>query len=219
MTPLTFHDRFSQACHMTKKRKRSVQTVPIAELHKLQAESLSILNKTPVELQVRDSNHALSPEVVDFSIQHLVSGGTWGELRRKLGLGPAYADRRWRALRHMILEQALPKDEDEALKAKYATNQYLLGKLEKYVEEIEDRIKARINDDNEHHFLKIKLDSLKMMFERNEIDFEHYLEMKKLKNVDKRSQGISIVFQNITKINRPGDSIDVTPKQIEGDDE
>lgn len=221
-------DRFdclTESCHMTGKKKKksgkSKQEIAAMGL-KVLAEKQAFLDSVGVELQVKDIAHTRTPEVMDFCVRHLSSGGTWGELRRKLGLGPAYADRRWRALRSAIVEVALPKDEDDALKAKYATNQYLMSKLEAFFDELETKIKAREGDDNEHHFIKLKLESLKMMFERNEIDFEHYLEMRRVKTGERRNQGVSIVFQNIVKVPRPGDSteesVDVTPKRVSGSD-
>lgn len=203
---------------MTKKKRKNPgrSAEELAEIRQRLAEKRKALELLPVEFQVVDMNHAKSPEVMDYCVRHLSSGGTWAELRKKLGLGPSYADRRWRYIRQAILEVAIPLDEQEALQAKYATNQYLLSKLDKFMEEIEDRIVMREGEDNEHHFVKLKLESLKMMFERNEIDFDHYIEMRRLKTAESKSQGVSIIFKNVVQIPRPGENlteVDVTPKK------
>ena len=97
-----------------------MENVRLAKLHQEQAESKVNL---PVVLQVRDIHHARSAEVLAFCLDHLGAGGTWTDLRRKLGLG--YGDLRWKLIRERAVEGLLPVNEDEAIKAVGSKRSYL----------------------------------------------------------------------------------------------
>lgn len=185
------------------KKGREIGLKKIAEKKALERSIKPVMTVKTVE-------EALSDRVINFSVQHLSTGGTWNELRKKLNLGPAWEDARWRKLRRALLDAALPESEEEALKSCYARSEFLMMKLERLVKRIEDEVE-RGTEKNIHLLLKTQLDGLKVLAEQNDKEFMNYLEMKKLKVVDSKSQGTSIIFQNNYYVPRPGDK-DVTPK-------
>jgi len=197
------------------KGKFNGEPMPIEQARAISAERKKVLDAIPVELQVIDVDHAKSKEVLDYCIDKLSAGVAWGELRRMLGVGPSSVDRRWRTIRDLVLSIALPENEEEALKARYSKGAFLLQKLEKFIDEIEARLEVGVEAKVEHNFFKIKLDGLKYLLEQNEKDFEHYVEMRKVKSIDRKSQGPSVIIQNNYHIPRPGDNTkDVTSSDM-----
>lgn len=170
------------------------------------AEKRKLVAKTPVELRVEDSKQARSAEVVTFCREHLIKGGTWEELRYKLGLGPAWSDHRWRIVRSVVVEALLPANEEEALKAAESERQFLVSKLEEFVSEIEGRMDTLKGGKEEHHYWKIRLESLKIQLDQASQSFQNYTVMKKVKHLEKGTQGVSIIVQNNYHMARPGDS-------------
>lgn len=157
------------------------------------------------DLQVKDMKHVKTKAVIEFSIKHLCEGRPWEELRYRLGLGPAYLDERWKWLRQNLVKSALPENEEEALQARYSNGTFLIAKLEKLVEELEERV-TTVSEKNEHHYYKTKLDALKLLIEENRNHFDQYMEIKKLKEKEKHNRGVSIIFQNNFHVPRPGDN-------------
>ena len=168
-----------------------------------------------VQLQVRDLAHAKSPEVISFATDHLVRGGTWAELRRLLGLGPSHLDKRWRAIREIVTGGLIPQSEDEALQAQGSMRNYLLGKLEDFMGDIEGIMLTMTDDKLDRGvmpaYMKIKLDALKALLEENNKSYENWLELHKARKADLKTQGPSIIIQNNYHIPRPGD----TPREIQ----
>lgn len=168
-----------------------------------------------VDLQVRDADHARSPEVIDYCVKFLSKGGTWDVLRRKLGVGAANSDNRWRVIRGQVCETFIPKSEEEALLAQANTREFLLQKLEGFVEEVESTI-SNLPDGEEGlkalpAMMKLKLETLKAFFDENERSFKAYTELKKIKTLEKKNQGGSIIINNNYHMNRPGQNAkDVT---------
>lgn len=172
------------------------------------------LRKVPIELQVRDVDHAKSEEVVQYSITFLATGGTWEELRRKLGLGPAFEDRRWRIVRAAVNEALIPKSEIEALAAQANMRSYLLEKVNTFVEDVESMIQQLPNNQDDRKvlpaFMKLRLDGLSKLLEENKNSFDAYVDLRKAKAMDKGAQGRSVIIQNNFHIARPGQS----PKEV-----
>lgn len=187
------------------------------------------LKNVKVELQVVDSKHATSEEVLQFCIDHLQKGGTYNVLRLKLGLGPSMTDRRWRRIRAVLAEMILPDTEEEALKLANSMSNFMITKIEVFMEKIEQRALASQGEENEAQFLKLELDAMKMVMDKYEKQTEHFLKMKDIKKKEKGTQGPTIIFNNKFVIPRPG-AKDITPlsdaadlinmaKRLEGDDE
>jgi hypothetical protein len=184
----------------------------------LQLQEFKRLETIPVELQVRDIDHAKSPEVIQFALAHLSTGGTWNELRRKLGLGPSHLDKKWRVIRHLVTEGLLPENEEEALQAQASMRTYLLSKIEDFLGDVESKLLAAGDAKSDHHFMKLRLESLKVLLEENKESFNAYVLAKKLKHQEKTRRGVSILVQNNYHIARPGQDAqalkDVTEKAI-----
>lgn len=160
-----------------------------------------------VVLQVQDMEHAKSEEVLKFCISELAQGSTWNELRRKLGLGHASIDRRWRTIRDLLCSAVLPKDDEEALQANYAMSNFMIARMEEFIEYAETRMKESAGKKNEADFLKVKLEAMKTQMSNYQKQFEHYAELKKVKDADKAARGQSIIFQNNFYVPRPGDKV------------
>lgn len=176
----------------------------------------------PVELQVTDADHARSPEVYHFAMLHLASGGTWEVLRRKLGLGPAYKDHRWRIVRDMVCEGLVPKTEEDALRSQASGRMILIEKLEEMMDDLEGLsvgLSDKLVGDKImlQNLLKLKMENLKIQLEENSKAFDAYIDLQKVKSLEKRNQGASFVIQNNYHIARPGDQLgqkDVTEETI-----
>lgn len=179
------------------------------------AEERRRLDAIPVELQVRDTTHARSAEVQDFAVKHLSQGGTWEELRRKFGLGHSGVDRRWRVVRETVVDAFIPETEEEALRAQVSHRSYLLSKIETFIEEIEAKLmvdSSSLGSETMHHFMKMRLDGLKVLLEENNREFESFLNVRKLRAKEKQNRGVSIVVQNNFAIPRPAmPQIDASP--------
>lgn len=167
----------------------------------------------PVELKVKDMAHARSPEVISFAISHLKSGGTYAELRSKLGCGPAYSDKRWRVVRDILCEAIIPDSEEDALKASQTVGNYLKCQLEELVTEIDTELKDMGSSKEEikvrHNYYKLKLDGIKALMDDNQESLASFYSMKKLKANERKTQGVSIVVNNNYHIARPGDNAKV----------
>lgn len=159
-----------------------------------------------VELQVKNTKHARSKEVIAYCIKELSSGTTWSELRRKLGVGPMHVDSRWRIIRSLLTSAVLPENEEEALIAQANANELMLAKLEELTEFLEERAQQTRGKEKEHQFLKLYIETLKMQAERNEQKFNAYVKIKELQKSEMKNQGPSIIYQNNYYIPRPGDS-------------
>jgi hypothetical protein len=178
------------------------------------AEKRKLLAATPVKLQVRDAKHARSKDVVKFCRDHLIAGGTWEELRHQLGLGPAWQDNRWRVVRSMMVDALLPKSDEEAFIAAESERRFLLSKLEEFRNELEERMNDMRGGKTEHHYWKVKLDALKLHIEEVNKSFENFVEVKKVRNLESKNQGVSIIVQNNYHMARPGEEepVEVTKK-------
>lgn len=187
-------------------KKKMTPSAITKKMRAIKAEKKAYLDSIPVEMQVKDTEHARSAEVLQYCLDQLEKGVEWAALRRKLGVGDASYDRRWRIIRESISDILVPSSEDEALKQRYSRGSILLEKLETLVSDIETRLEVGVNDKNEHNWYKIKLDSIKLLLENNEKEFEHYIEMKKAKVADGKTQGPSILIQNNYHLPRPGDN-------------
>jgi hypothetical protein len=181
----------------------------VKKAHKALAEKRLKLAKIPVELQVRDTEHARSAEVIEFCIAHLTGGGTWEELRARLGLGPAHQDYRWRKLKELLIDGLAPKTEEEALKAQADGRAYLLSKVQEFEETLDQVLLVMGNSAEEKKslpsLLKLKMDAIKMQLDENARGFDAYVNLKKAKEADKKTQGVSILIQNNFHMPRPGD--------------
>lgn len=157
----------------------------------------------PVEMQVNSVKEARSEPVIRFALSELSKGTTYNTLRKKLGLGLARDDRRWRALREILLELILPETEQEALEADLSMSSFLLKRIETFGKKVADRAVACQGEKNEAEFLKLELESMKVQLEKYNKRTEHYLKMKDIKNKEKRKTGTSIFFINKFNVARP----------------
>lgn len=187
---------------------RSKLEIARARLKEIQDKAASL----PVELQVRDAAHARSPEVLKYCIDHLAGGGTWLELKMKLGIrGGAHSDPRWRIIRSLVVEGLLPETDDEAMKAQISQRAFMLDRLEGFLEEVEERLLLQGDDKQdklvEPMFYKIRMEAMKILLEENEKSFTSHIEMRRLKQAEKKNQGKSIIVNNKFYIPRPGDDL------------
>lgn len=187
------------------------------------AERDARVNETKVVLQVRDLDHARSEEVLGFCVEQLKAGKTYNELRLMLGCRPASVDRVWREIRECLVELVLPATEEEALQGDVAASSGLLRRMEGFLDKIEKRAKDKMNTEEEHYFLKLELEAMRQIMDKYNKRTEHYLKMKDIQKKEKRKTGTTIIFNNLHKVARPGDAVDVTPagaaKLLEGLDE
>jgi hypothetical protein len=173
-------------------------------------ESRGLLDRAEVVLQVKDKDHARSEEVLNFCLTELKSGTTYNALRMKLGLGPASIDRVWRDLRQTLAEMIMPRTEEEAMESDAALSNYMINRLEEFVDKVRDRQSRKVGAEDEHHYWRLELDAMKMVIEKHTKATEAYLKLQGLKRAEKRNTGTTIIFKNQFHVPRPGE-IDVTP--------
>lgn len=159
-----------------------------------------------VELEIKDDEHLFSDEVMTFCVTELSNGTTWNALRRKLGLGPAHIDRRWRKLKDALCSSVLPENVEEALEAQYSMNTFIVNKLEEFVDRIEERVRVKEGAKNEADFWKLQLNSLETLSKQYQERFDNYIALKKVASDDRKKTGPSIIFQNNYYVPRPGDN-------------
>lgn len=164
-------------------------------------------NQVEVALQVRDMAHAKSEEVLKYCVDELQKGTTWNKLRRKLGLGHAGVDARWRTIKEILCSAVMPASEEEALQASLAMSNYMMTSIEDLIERIDERTRATEGKKEEAQMLKVQLEAIKFQKEIYDKKFEHYAKLKELKMVDKKGQGQSIIFQNNYFVPRPGQNV------------
>jgi hypothetical protein len=157
-------------------------------------------------MEIPDVETAKSPEVLQFCEKELAGGTTWSVLRRKLGLGPANVDKRWRVIRDNILHQEIPESPEEYLKSVNATQEEILIHLQEQLDEIAVALKAMGSSEEEiktkHHYFKMKTEIMEKMLKANSSRYERLLKAKKLRqNRQGRYQGINIHIH--TKVPRP----------------
>lgn len=195
--------------------KKDRKAKDLANLEKAQAVKKEMLQTpVPVEFPVRDMEHAKSEEVLQYCLKELEGGTTYNELRLKLGLGPASVDRRWREIREILIELILPQDEEEALRTDAGLSGYMLSRIEQYIEKIQERALANRGEENEAAFLKLELDSMKLLMEKYAKRTDQYLKMKDIQKKEKRTTGTTIIFNNLHSIRRPGQELEDAAKLV-----
>lgn len=206
--------------------KKDRKAKDLANLSKAQEVKKSMLTRAvPVELQVRDMEHAKSEEVLQFCLEKLEKGTTYNDLRLMLGLGPASVDRRWREIREILIEMILPADEEEALRTDAGLSGYMLSRIEQYIEKIQERALANRGEENEAAFLKLELDSMKLLMEKYAKRTDQYLKWKDMQKKEKRTTGTTIIFNNLHAVRRPGQELEeaaqlvIEARKIEGKDD
>jgi hypothetical protein len=165
-------------------------------------------NATQVELVVRDTTHARSEEVIKYCINELNKGSTWNVLRRKLGLGHSGVDHRWRILKEILCSAIMPDTEEAALMANLQASQYMLTRMEHFIEDVETQVQELKGTEEYSKVLKVHLDSIKLQMDTYNKRFEYFAKMKELKVVDQKSHGASVIYQNNYFIPRPGQDVD-----------
>jgi len=195
------------------------------------------LSQMPILMTVKSCETARSVKVLNFCREFLTNGGRWDELRRSLGLGPAHLDKRWRIIRELMPELIAPVSEQDALTRMMANQLYMMNELEGILGQAEVAYsdshyeEMKIDDDgkkvgtgkmkpgkNTHHYLKLKLEAIKSKFEQNYLEFEAFIETKKLKVAEKKNSGVSILVQYVNQVKRPGQdnpAIDAKVEKIE----
>lgn len=180
-------------------------------VHEARDRKYEELDRIEVELQVGDGDHYRSEEVLTFSVNHLRQGGTWAALRRKLGLGPASVDYRWRKIRNLVVNHLIPKSEMEALENEVTNRAILEQKLDEIIENIDSHMSVLGMDKVDKMvmptYIRMKIDALKMRLDSNNRSLDAYLAIKKLQEGEKKNQGPSLVIQNLYMTPRPGDDL------------
>jgi hypothetical protein len=158
---------------------------------------------TEVELQVTDTAHALSEEVLKYCVEELQKdGSTWNRLRRKLGLEPQ--SHAWRMLKDTLCSSVMPETEEEAFKAMQHNTQDMVHRIEGVLDQLQDRVRSAYGAKEEPAMFKVQLDAMKLHMEAHQKRFEHFLKMRELKLTDRQKHGASIIFQQNYFIPRPG---------------
>jgi hypothetical protein len=201
---------------MSGKKKMSVAAKQaLAEYRLRRLEQEREWRESPPELEVRSVEHAASGEVLEFCLEHLRQGRAWNELRYRLGI-PHGLDPRWRVVKSKCIDILLPKSDEEALSHSMANRAFLLQRVEKLVDEIEAKSEAsEALGDMQSLILwtKMKMDAFSLLLAEAKKDLDEYAEMQKLKKLDAKHTGPSIIVQNNFHIPRPKtDSVrDVLP--------
>jgi len=158
---------------------------------------------TEVELQVLDTAHALSEEVLKYCVKELqTEGSTWNRLRRKLGLEPQ--EHSWRMLKDTLCSSVMPETEEEAFKAMQHNTQDMVVRIEGVLDQLHDRVRQAYGNKEEPAMFKVQLDAMKLHMEAHQKRFEHFLKMREMKLTDRQKHGASIIFQQNYFIPRPG---------------
>jgi hypothetical protein len=186
-------------------KKKEQQALSITKARQALETKREAEASTSVELQVKNMKHAMSEKVLQFCIKELSEGSTWNTLRRKLGLGPSHIDNRWRKIRETLCQGLVPETEEEALKATYSMSQYMVGKLETFLDDLEGRVDSSRGADNEANMLKVQLETIRTLAEKYEMRFEQYINMKKIQKQDQKARGPSVIYNNLYYVPRPGD--------------
>ena len=173
------------------------------------AEMMTKLGEIQVEYPVRTTKDAQSEKTLLYCIERLKAGDTYNELRRRLGLGNAAVDHRWRIIRELLVSHILPDTDEEMLLQTFSMSSLMVKKLESFTEKVQERARQMKGGENEHHFLRAELEAIKILSEKYESRMDHYLRMKNIKAKEKRGYGKSIVFQNNYYVPRPGDEVEV----------
>ncbi len=195
---------------MTKKngttKESRVKTLDnISKARLARGKQLETLSQIAPVVKVRNIEAAKSVEVLEFCRDFLTDGGRWDELRRKLGLGPAHLDKRWRVIRELIPEMMMPTTEEDALRRHGALQLMIMSELDALVKQI-DHGYSEADEKVAHNYLKLKMEALKMKLEESSKEFDKFMDVKKLKSAEKKTQGVSIIVQNNYHIARPGEN-------------
>jgi hypothetical protein len=150
--------------------------------------------------------------VISYCLDRLKAGATYQELRRELGLGPSFQDKKWRKLREILVEYILPKTEEDALLQANEDASFWQRQLEGMVEQIDSKIEevqkiGRIFDENTGKWkladsamlsglLKTKLDAIKTIIDTKKQSFTDFMEIQKLRKSEKGTRGVSITIVN-----------------------
>ncbi len=200
---------------MSRKKGRPASEKDLVHLEKAaQANQKKWASEVPVVLQVLDMDHAKSEEVLQFCLKELEQGTTYNNLRLKLGLGPASIDRRWREIREILIEMILPETEEEALRTDAGLSGYMISRIEQYITKIQDRALANRGEETEASFLKLELDSMKLLMEKYSKRTDQYLKMKDIQKKEKRTTGTTIIFNNLHQVRRPGEELAEAAKLV-----
>lgn len=180
------------------------------------AERRAALAEVPVNLQVQNVDHAKSPEVLNYCRDFLQNGGRYENLRRELGLGPAYLDKRWRVIRQLLPEVIAPISEQDALLRMSANQLYMMNELEGILEDADkqfrsgDELLAQLNalmdqpfpsTKEEQEVYKTKLKALSAVVDNQTANAPKYLKVK-LDALGRKFDENSREFQSYMDIKR-----------------
>lgn len=179
----------------------------------IRQERLERLRSLPILRQITTIDDAKSPENIQWCVEQLKKGMRFDELRHSLGLGPANIDHRWRTIRKIILDVALPDNEDQALDQCTNESRYLLTRLNDFLEDLDRKIEdgpyGEEQQKTHHNYWKFKLDALKLLIEENNKQLMNFQENKKIKKLESSKHGVSILIYN----NIPRPVVDVSELQ------
>lgn len=179
-------------------------------------------------LQVKDLTHAKSDEVKNYCLTRLQEGATYEVLRRELGLRTAATDHRWRYIRNALCQILLPQSDEEALTLTYGDINYWIMQLEKMVTDIDQEItkcqevgtyidprsgqKKMLESGLLGSLVKTKVEAIKQIIEKRNKYFEDFMDIQRLRKMEKMTRGQSIVIVN--NIPRPEETLKEARKNL-----
>jgi hypothetical protein len=163
-------------------------------------------------LQVKDLTHAKSDQVKEYCLKRLQEGATYEVLRRELGLRTAATDHRWRYIRNALCQVLLPQSDEEALTLTYGDINYWIMQLEKMVTDIDQEItkcqevgtytdprsgqQKMLESNLLGSLVKTKVEAIRHIIEKRNKYFEDFMDIQKLRKMEKLTRGQSIVIVN-----------------------
>ncbi len=176
-------------------------------------------------MEVKGMAHVRSPELKTFCVDKLIDGTTYEELRRLLGLGPAHKDILWRKLREILsseIAERVKPDNPDSDKLFAASTQETIWWYKEKIKEIECII-SKASEDTLPHLYDNLLKYRDRLVAIDRGDQMAVFTKQRIRAMEKQTSGVSIIFQNLYHMPRPGDDklereVKETPKELSGSD-
>lgn len=169
-------------------------------LKKYNNERRAMLAAVAVEFPVQSVEQARDPKILEWCTTQLTNGVDWEVLRRKLGLGPAHVDARWREIRKHIMAQAMPESIEDSLRLYYDEQAASIEEMRAFIAELDAKIDEEPENKEavkaQHQFYRYKLDALSKILDERTKKVQQFLEVKKVKMGVAKHIGVQIIVQN-----------------------
>lgn len=153
------------------------------------------LATVPVDRPVTTMEEAKSAELLSWCAERLAEGMHWDELRKRLGLGPAAVDERWRAIRRALISQAEVSTDNEEYLSKTEIIHDALLQAQDLLKKIDHQIEYGEKSKNHHTFFRYKNDVIRTIKDIAEKAYDQHLESKKIRmSTQGKFTGVQINF-------------------------